>query len=151
MTRFCALSRNFVKVCLQDTSWPHCSKTLRSLCLILKERCKIKQQTQQQSSTGSFFPLCVLFIRIFPLEPSEKAWKRELGAQNTHCFWKKNISFIQRGINEIITKLSWKIEENRMSERFYFSNKKKEHRKWNPLYGLHKRSLGSLYSFYTMV
>ena len=33
--RYCALSRSLVKICLQDTSLPRFSKTLRSICLIL--------------------------------------------------------------------------------------------------------------------
>ena len=42
------------------------------------------------------------------------------------------ISFIQWGINETITTLSWKFEDNRTSGRFYFFKQKKEHKKWNP-------------------
>ena len=37
------------------------------------------------------------------------------------------ISFIQWGINETITKLSKKFEENRISGQFYFFKQKKEH------------------------
>ena len=45
---------------------------------------------------------------------------------------KKPIIFCAE-INETITKLSWKFEENQTSGWFYFSNKKKEHKKRNPL------------------
>ena len=54
------------------------------------------------------------------------------------------ISFIQWGINEAITKLSWKFEENRTSGRFYFFKQRKEHNKWNPRYNL------SLVLFFTL-
>ena len=71
------------------------------------------------------------FFLNFPLEPTEKAWQREPGAEKTH-FFALRILFIQWGINETITKLSWKFEENRTSGRFYISNKKK-----NIINGIH--------------
>ena len=64
---------------------------------ILKGGCKVKKQIEQQSSTGSSLPLCILFILNFPLEPTEKAWQREPGAQKTHYFFVLKISFIQGG------------------------------------------------------
>ena len=103
---------------------------------ILKGCCKVKKQISQQSSTWSSLPLCILFILNFPLESTENAWQREPGAQKTHYFFALRNSFIQWGINETITKLSWKFEENRTSGRFYFFKQKKEHKKWNPLYFL---------------
>ena len=53
---------------------------------ILKGGCKVKKQISQQSSTRSSLPLCILFILIFPLEPTEKPWQREAGAQKPHYF-----------------------------------------------------------------
>ena len=92
---------------------------------ILRGCCKVKKQISQQSSTGSSLPLCILFILNFPLEPTENAWQREPGAQKSHYFFALRNSFIQWGINETITKLSWKFEENRTSGRFYFFKQKK--------------------------
>ena len=63
--------------------------------------------------------------------------KRAGYSKNPLVFALRN-SFIQWGINETITKLSWKFEENRTGGRFYFFKQKKEHKKWNPLYGLRK-------------
>ena len=42
MLRYCALSRSLAKIRLQDTSLPHFSKTLRSLCVTLSWKAVVK-------------------------------------------------------------------------------------------------------------
>ena len=63
-----------------------------------------------------------------------KSMTKRAGCSKNPLFFVLKISFIQWGINETITRLSWKFEENRTSGRFYFFKQKKEHNKWNPLY-----------------
>ena len=50
---------------------------------------------------------------------------KRAGCSKNPLFFVLKISFIQWGINETITRLSWKFEENRTSGRFYFFKQKK--------------------------
>ena len=78
------------------------------------------------------------FYSQFSTRTDRKSVAKRAGCSKNPLFFALKISFIQWGINETITKLSWKFEENRTSGRFYFFKQKKEHKKWNPLYELEK-------------
>ena len=74
------------------------------------------------------------FYSQFSTRTDRKSMAKRAGCSKTPLFFVLKISFIQWGINETITRLSRKFEENRTSGRFYFFKQKKEHKKWNPLY-----------------
>ena len=74
------------------------------------------------------------FYSQFSTRTDRKCVAKRAGCSKNPLFFALRNSFIQWGINETITKLSWKFEENRTSGRFYFFKQKKEHEKWNPLY-----------------
>ena len=74
------------------------------------------------------------FYSQFSTWTDRKRVAKRAGCSKNPLFFALRISFIQWGINETITKLSWKFEENRTSGWFYFFKQKKEHKKWNPLY-----------------
>ena len=73
------------------------------------------------------------FYSQFSTRTDRKSVAKRAGCSKNPLFFALRNSFIQWGINETITKLSWKFEENRTSGRFYFFKQKKEHKKWNPL------------------
>ena len=135
MLRYCALSRSLVKIRLQDTSLAHFSKTLRSLCLILSWKAVVKSKNKFNNNLrqGLLFLYVYFLFSIFHSNRPKSMAKRA-GCSKNPLFFALKISFIQWGINETITRLSWKFEKNRTSGRFYFFKQKKEHRKWNPLY-----------------
>ena len=58
LIRFCTCSRNLMKVRLQDTSLPHFSKTLCSLCLILSWKAVVKSKTKFNSNLRR----CLVFL-----------------------------------------------------------------------------------------
>ena len=74
------------------------------------------------------------FYSQFSTRTDRKSMTKTAGCSKNPLFFVLKISFIQWGINETITRLSWKFEKNRTSGRFYFFKQKKEHKKWNPLY-----------------
>ena len=138
MLRYCALSRSLVKIRLQDTSLPHFSKTLRSLCLILSWRAVVKSKNKLTTIFDRVFSSYMYtFFSQFSTRADRKSVAKRAGCSKNPLFFALKISFIQWGINETITRLSWKFEENRTSGRFYFFKQKKEHKKWNPLYSTH--------------
>ena len=135
MLRYCALSRSLVKIRRQDRSLAHFSKTLRSLCLILCWRAVVKSKNKFNNilRQGLLFIYVYFLFPIFHSNQPKKRGKESLVLKNPF-FFALRISFIQWRINETITKLFWKFEENWTSRQFDFSNKKKEHKEWNPLY-----------------
>ena len=118
MIRFCELSR--MKIRLLDTSLPHFSKTLHSLYLILSWKGIVKSNTKFNNNLrrGLVF-LCVYFYPHFSTRTIRKSVAERAGCSKQALLFEENISLIQSGINETITKLSWN-----------FSNKKKR-KKWN--------------------
>ena len=66
----------------------------------------------------------------FSTRTIRKSVAERAGCSKQALLFEENVSLIQSGINETITKLSWNFEENRTRDRFYFSNKKKR-KKWN--------------------
>ena len=81
-----------------------------------------------------FSSLMYTFYSQFSTRTDWKSVAKRAGCSKKPLFFALRISFIQWGINETITKLSWKFKENRTSGRFYFFKQKKEHKIWNPLY-----------------
>ena len=65
------------------------------------------------------------FYSQFSTRTDWKSVAKRAGCSKNPLFFALRISFIQWGINETITKLSWKFEENRTSGRFYFFKQKK--------------------------
>ena len=89
---------------------------------------------------GLLFLNVYFLFSIFHSNRPKKRGKENRASKNP-LFFVLKISFIQWGINETITRLSWKFEENRTSGRnFIFQTKKKEYKKWNPLYNYFARS-----------
>ena len=93
--------------------------------------------SQKTNIPKSFDRVLSSFLYTFYSQFSTRIdWKsvaKRATCSKNPLFFALRISFIQWGINETITKLSWKFEENRTSGRFYFFKQKKEHKKWNPL------------------
>ena len=75
--RYCALSRSLVKIRLQDTSLPHFSKTLRSLCLILswKAVVKLRNKFDNNLRQGLLFLYVYFLFSIFHSNRPEKHGK----------------------------------------------------------------------------
>ena len=65
------------------------------------------------------------FYSQFSTRTDWKSVAKRAGCSKHPLFFALTISFIQWGINETITKLSWKFEENRTSRRFYFFKQKR--------------------------
>ena len=79
---------------------------------------------------GVLFSFAYTFYPQFSTRTIRKSVAERAGCSKQTLLFEENISFIQSGINETITKLSWNFEENRTRDRFYFSNKKNR-KKWN--------------------
>ena len=60
----------------------------------------------------------------FSTRTIRKSVAERAGCSKQALLFEENVSLIQSGINETITKLSWNFEENRTRDQFYFSNKK---------------------------
>ena len=65
------------------------------------------------------------FYSQFSTRTDRKCMAKRAGWSKKLLFFALRNSFIQWGINETITKLFWKFEENRTSGRFYFFKQKK--------------------------
>ena len=70
------------------------------------------------------FSFAYTFYPHFSTRTIRKSVAERAGCSKQALLFEENISLIQSGINETITKLSWNFEENRTRDRFYFSNKK---------------------------
>ena len=108
MIRFCTCSHNLMKVHIQDTSLPHFSKTGCSLCLILTWKTGVKSKTK----FNNIFRRGLVFLYGYFYHHFSTQTTRKSLAKRARCSKKKktlllaeNISFIQSGINEAITKL----------------------------------------------
>ena len=136
MLRYCALSRSLVKILRQDTSLAHFSKTLRFLCLILTSRAVVKSKTKCHNNLrqGLLFHYVYFLFSIF-----HSSWPKMRGKESRVL--KKPIIFCAKELihtvgnkwdhNKALLKI-WRESDKRAI--LFFSSKKKEHKRWNPLY-----------------
>ena len=83
------------------------------------------------------------FYCQFSTRTDRKSVAKRAGRSKKPIIFCAKVSFIQWGINETITKLSWKFEENRTSGRFYFFKQKKNIRNGIHCMGAYPRDTGS--------
>ena len=101
---------------------------------ILNGCCKVKKTNLTTIFDRVFSSFMYTFYSQFSTRTNWKSVAKRGGCSKNPLYFALRISFIQWGINETVTKLSWTFEENGTSGRFYLFKQKKEHKKWNPLY-----------------
>ena len=101
------LSPSLVKIRRRDTSVPRFSKTLRSLCLILSRTAVVKSKNKFSNNLlqGLLFLYVYFLFSIFHPNRLKTRGKESQVLKKPNIF-SQRVSFLQWGINEIITKLS---------------------------------------------
>ena len=134
MLRYCALSRSLVKIRLQDTSFPHFSKTLRSLCLILSWKSVVKSKNKFNNNLrqGLLFLYAYFLCSISHSNRPKKRGKESQVLKKPIIFCAKDLIHTvgnKWDHNKALLKI-WRESDKRA---ILFFQTKKEHKKWNPL------------------
>ena len=127
MLRCCTATPSLVKIRLQDTSFPHFSKTLRSLCLILSWRAVVKSKNKFNNNLqqGLFFLYVYFLFLIFHSNRPKKRGKESRMLKKPIIFWAKDLIHTvgnKWDHNEALLKI-WRESEKRAI--LFFQTKKR--------------------------
>ena len=129
-----AALHSLVKIRLQDTSLPHFSKTLRSLCLVLSWKAVVKSKNKFNNNLrqGLLFLYVYFLFSIFHSNWPKKRGKDSWVLKKPHYFCAKDLIHTvgnKWDHNTALLKI-WRESDKRA---ILFFQTKKEHKKWNPL------------------